>query len=47
MTRRRDDMNDYAKIDSYLEANLDKSLAELARLVAQPSTSAPLMAGWW
>ena len=33
-------MTDYSKIDSYLEANLDKSLAELSRLVAQPSVGA-------
>ncbi len=33
-------MTDYTRIDSYLEANLDRSLAELGRLVAQPSISA-------
>ena len=33
-------MSDYNKIDAYLEANLDKSLAELSRLVAQPSVGA-------
>lgn len=33
-------MTNYSKIDSYLEANLDKSLAELSRLVAQPSVGA-------
>jgi acetylornithine deacetylase/succinyl-diaminopimelate desuccinylase-like protein len=33
-------MSDYSKIDSYLEKNLDHSLAELSRLVAQPSISA-------
>lgn len=33
-------MSDYSKLDSYLEANLDKSLAELSRLVAQPSVGA-------
>ncbi len=33
-------MSDYTKIDAYLEANLDKSLAELSRLVAQPSVGA-------
>lgn len=33
-------MTEYDKIDSYLEANLDKSLAELSRLVAQPSVGA-------
>ena len=33
-------MTDYAKIDSYLEQNLDQSLAELSRLVAQPSVGA-------
>jgi acetylornithine deacetylase/succinyl-diaminopimelate desuccinylase-like protein len=30
----------YNQIDSYLEKNLDKSLAELSRLVAQPSVGA-------
>jgi acetylornithine deacetylase/succinyl-diaminopimelate desuccinylase-like protein len=33
-------MPDYNKIDSYLENNLEKSLAELSRLVAQPSVGA-------
>src|SRR5687768_3177569 len=33
-------MSAYNKIDSYLEANLDKSLAELSTLVAQPSVGA-------
>ncbi|HLA08028.1 MAG TPA: M20/M25/M40 family metallo-hydrolase, partial [Anaerolineales bacterium] len=33
-------MSDYSKIDSYLEKNLDMSIAELSRLVAQPSISA-------
>ncbi len=33
-------MTDYKKIDQYLDANLDKSLAELSRLVAQPSVGA-------
>jgi len=33
-------MSDYNKIDSYLETNLDKSLEELGKLVAQPSISA-------
>ncbi len=33
-------MSDYGKIDEYLEANLDKSIAELSKLVAQPSISA-------
>src|SRR5512145_3513078 len=33
-------MSGYSKIDSYLEKNLDKSLAELSRLVAQPSVGA-------
>ena len=33
-------MSEYTKIDSYLENNLDKSLAELSRLVAQPSVGA-------
>ncbi len=33
-------MSDHTRIDSYLEKNLDKSIAELAKLVAQPSISA-------
>src|SRR5574341_18580 len=33
-------MSQYNEIDSYLERNLDKSLAELSRLVAQPSVGA-------
>ncbi|HUH97438.1 MAG TPA: M20/M25/M40 family metallo-hydrolase [Anaerolineales bacterium] len=33
-------MTDYPKIDKYLEANLDKSIAELSDLVAQPSVGA-------
>ncbi len=33
-------MSDYRKIDEYLEANLDKSIAELSKLVAQPSVGA-------
>jgi acetylornithine deacetylase/succinyl-diaminopimelate desuccinylase-like protein len=33
-------MSDFAQIDSYLEKNLDRSLDELSRLVAQPSVSA-------
>ncbi|OQY92759.1 MAG: hypothetical protein B6D39_04130, partial [Anaerolineae bacterium UTCFX2] len=33
-------MNDFSKMDAYLEANLDASLAELSRLVAQPSVGA-------
>ncbi|MCK6539190.1 MAG: M20/M25/M40 family metallo-hydrolase, partial [Anaerolineales bacterium] len=33
-------MSEYEKIDAYLEKNLDKSLGELAKLVAQPSVSA-------
>ncbi|MBI5840789.1 MAG: M20/M25/M40 family metallo-hydrolase [Chloroflexi bacterium] len=33
-------MSDYKNIDSYLEKNLDQSLAELSRYVAQPSISA-------
>lgn len=33
-------MTDYSKVDSFLESNIDKSLAELGRLVAQPSISA-------
>ncbi len=35
-----DSMTDYTKIDSYLEKNLDRSLHELSRLVAQPSVGA-------
>ena len=33
-------MNGYDEIDSYLESNLDQSIAELSRLVAQPSVGA-------
>src|SRR5512143_2431668 len=33
-------MPDYEKIDSYLEKNLNKSIAELSKLVAQPSVGA-------
>src|SRR5512145_3204975 len=33
-------MSEYAKVDSYLEKNIEKSLAELSRLVAQPSVGA-------
>ena len=33
-------MTDYSKLDSYLEQNLDQSLAELSKLVAQPSVGA-------
>jgi acetylornithine deacetylase/succinyl-diaminopimelate desuccinylase-like protein len=33
-------MSEYQKIDTYLEKNLDKSLDELGKLVAQPSISA-------
>jgi acetylornithine deacetylase/succinyl-diaminopimelate desuccinylase-like protein len=33
-------MSQYGKIDSYLEANLDQSIAELSKLVAQPSVGA-------
>src|SRR5574338_150425 len=33
-------MSDPARFDAYLEAHLDESLGELARLVAQPSISA-------
>jgi acetylornithine deacetylase/succinyl-diaminopimelate desuccinylase-like protein len=33
-------MSEYQKIDSYLEKNLDTSLEELRKLVAQPSISA-------
>lgn len=33
-------MKNYSKIDAYLDANLDQSIAELSVLVAQPSVSA-------
>jgi len=33
-------MTEFQKIDSYLEKNLDQSIAELSKLVAQPSISA-------
>ena len=33
-------MSEYSKLDAYLEQNLDQSLAELSRLVAQPSVGA-------
>lgn len=33
-------MTDYTKVDVYLETHLERSLAELGRLVAQPSISA-------
>jgi len=33
-------MTDYKKIDAYLDSHLDASLAELSKLVAQPSISA-------
>jgi hypothetical protein len=33
-------MLDYKRIDAYLERNLDQSLSELSRLVAQPSVGA-------
>ena len=33
-------MTQYGKIDAYLESNLDQSIAELSRLVAQPSVGA-------
>jgi acetylornithine deacetylase/succinyl-diaminopimelate desuccinylase-like protein len=33
-------MFDFTKIDSYLENNMDRSIAELSKLVAQPSISA-------
>jgi acetylornithine deacetylase/succinyl-diaminopimelate desuccinylase-like protein len=33
-------MTDYKKVDTYLEKNLDKSIAELSKLVAQPSVGA-------
>ncbi|MEW5939276.1 MAG: M20/M25/M40 family metallo-hydrolase, partial [Chloroflexota bacterium] len=33
-------MTDYKKVDAYLDANLDASLNELGKFVAQPSISA-------
>lgn len=33
-------MAEYSKIDAYLESNLERSIAELSRLVAQPSVGA-------
>ncbi len=33
-------MSDYRKLDSFLDAHLDESLAELSKLVAQPSVGA-------
>jgi len=33
-------MTDYKKVDAYLERNLDQSIAELSKLVAQPSVGA-------
>jgi acetylornithine deacetylase/succinyl-diaminopimelate desuccinylase-like protein len=33
-------MSDFKKIDTYLEKNIDKSIQELSKLVAQPSISA-------
>jgi acetylornithine deacetylase/succinyl-diaminopimelate desuccinylase-like protein len=33
-------MSDYTKIDTYLETHLDESIAELSKLVAQPSVGA-------
>lgn len=33
-------MSEYSKLDSYLEKNLDNSIEELSRLVAQPSVGA-------
>jgi acetylornithine deacetylase/succinyl-diaminopimelate desuccinylase-like protein len=33
-------MTDYSKLDAYLEKNLDRSMDELGRLVAQPSVGA-------
>jgi len=33
-------MTEYDRIDSYLDSNLDQSIAELSRLVAQPSVGA-------
>ncbi len=33
-------MSEYTRLDSYLEKNLDQSLSELSRLVAQPSVGA-------
>ena len=33
-------MDNYSRIDSYLETNMDESIAELSRLVSQPSVGA-------
>ena len=33
-------MTDFSEMDAYLEAHLDASIAELSRLVAQPSVGA-------
>jgi hypothetical protein len=33
-------MTDYARVDRYLEANLNQSIEELSRLCAQPSVAA-------
>jgi len=33
-------MSDYKKVDAYLDAHLDESIAELSKLVAQPSVGA-------
>jgi acetylornithine deacetylase/succinyl-diaminopimelate desuccinylase-like protein len=33
-------MTEYGRIDAYLESNLDQSIAELSKLVAQPSVGA-------
>jgi len=38
--QKENSMSNHSKLDSYLEKNLDKSIAELSRLVAQPSISA-------
>ena len=39
-TMKENDMTDFAKLDEYLEDHLDESIAELSRLVAQPSVGA-------
>jgi hypothetical protein len=39
-------MTDYQKHDAYLEQNLDASIQELSRLVAQPSVGAQDLGAW-
>ena len=36
-------MSEFQNIDSYLEKNLDRSIVELSKLVAQPSISAQFL----